>query len=94
MRMSMRRYTRLTNGSSKKVENLAAACSLHFAYYNFCRAHKSLNGATPAIAGGISDHRWTLNELIDLLVKAESVPVRRGSYKKTRAVKRETEISK
>jgi IS1 family transposase len=93
MRMSMRRFTRLTNGFSKKVENLAAAVSLHFAYYNFCRVHASLNKQTPAMAAGITDHVWTLAELIALLEQAEAVPVKRGSYAKTRAVKRAAEIS-
>jgi hypothetical protein len=51
MRVSMRRFTRLTNGFSKKVENLAAAVSLHFFHYNFCRVHKTL-GTTPAVAAG------------------------------------------
>ena len=81
MRMSMRRFTRLTNAFSKKVENLAAAVSLHFAYYNFCRVHKTL-GTTPAVAAGVTDHVWKLDELIGLLEAAESMPVRRGSYKK------------
>jgi IS1 family transposase len=83
MRMSMRRFTRLTNAFSKKVENLTAAVSLHFAFYNFCRVHKSL-GTTPAVAAGITDHVWKLDELIGLLEEAERVHVRRGSYKKTR----------
>lgn len=98
MRMSMRRFTRLTNGFSKKVENLAAAVSLHFMHYNFCRVHKSLSpsrGArrTPAMAAGVTDHVWTLDELIGLLEEAERVPVKRGSYRKTRQIKREAEIS-
>jgi IS1 family transposase len=93
MRMGMRRFTRLTNGFSKKVENLAAAVSLHFAYYNFCRVHASLHKQTPAMAAGITDHVWTLAELIALLEQAEAVPVKRGSYAKTRAVKRAAEIS-
>jgi IS1 family transposase len=92
MRMSMRRYTRLTNAFSKKVENLAAAVSLHFAYYNFCRVHTTL-GTTPAVAAGIADHTWTLAELIGLLESAEATPVRRGSYAKTRNVKRTAENS-
>jgi IS1 family transposase len=83
-RMSVRRYTRLTNAFSKKVENLAAAVGLHFFHYNYCRPHKSLNGDTPAMAAGLADHVWTLDELIALLVAAESVPVKRGSYRKTR----------
>jgi IS1 family transposase len=93
MRMSMRRFTRLTNAFSKKVENLAAAVSLHFAYYNFCRVHTSLNKQTPAMAAGITDHVWSLSELIGLLEQAEAVPTKRGSYAKTRAVKRAAEIS-
>jgi IS1 family transposase len=83
MRMSMRRFTRLTNAFSKKVENLAAAVSLHFMHYNFCRVHKTL-GTTPAAAAGIADHVWTLDELIGLLEEAERVPVKRGRYAKTR----------
>jgi IS1 family transposase len=82
MRMSMRRFTRLTNAFSKKVENLAAAVSLHFAHYNLCRVHASLDGRTPAMAAGITDHVWTLDELIDLLVAAEATPIRRGSYQR------------
>jgi IS1 family transposase len=88
MRMSMRRFTRLTNAFSKKVENLAAAVSLHFAYYNFCRVHKTL-GTTPAVAAGVADHVWTLAELIGLLEAAEQTPIRRGSYTKTRQVRHE-----
>jgi len=87
MRMSMRRFTRLTNAFSKKVENLAAAVSLHFAYYNYCRVHASLNGQTPAMAAGLEDHVWTVDELIGLLAAAESVPYKRGTYAKTRARK-------
>lgn len=83
MRMSMRRFTRLTNAFSKKVENLTAAVSLHFAYYNFCRVHQSL-GQTPAMAAGIADHVWKLDELIALLEAAEATPIKRGPYVKTR----------
>jgi len=67
MRMSMRRFTRLTNGFSKKIENLMAAVSLHFMHYNFCRIHKSLNGKTPAMAAGVTDHVWPIEEVIGLL---------------------------
>ncbi|HWM95041.1 MAG TPA: IS1 family transposase [Thermoanaerobaculia bacterium] len=68
MRMSMRRFTRLTNGFSKKVENHAAAVSLHFFHYNFCRVHMSLGkGVTPAMAAGVSAHRWSVEDLIGLL---------------------------
>lgn len=68
MRMSMRRFTRLTNAFSKKVENLAHAVSLHFMYYNFCRIHQSLR-VTPAMEAGISNHVWSLEELVGLLDK-------------------------
>jgi IS1 family transposase len=66
MRMSMRRFTRLTSGFSKKLENHAAAIAIHFAYYNFCRIHASLR-VTPAMAAGVSDHVWELEELVALL---------------------------
>jgi hypothetical protein len=59
----MRRLTRLTNAFSKKWENLNAALALHFAYYNFCRIHKSLR-VTPAMEAGIADHVWTIAELL------------------------------
>ncbi len=62
MRMGMRRFTRLTNGFSKKVENLEHAVSLHFLHYNFARIHKTLR-VTPAMAAGISDHVWSLEEI-------------------------------
>ena len=63
MRMAIRRFTRLTNAFSKKLDNLKAACALHFAYYNFCRIHKSLR-VTPAMEAGLTDHIWTLRELL------------------------------
>jgi IS1 family transposase len=63
MRMQIRRLTRLTNGFSKKWENLRAAVALHFAYYNFCRIHQTLR-VTPAMEAGLTDHVWTINELI------------------------------
>jgi IS1 family transposase len=64
MRMSMRRFTRLTNAFSKKVENLHAAVALHFAHYNFVRLHRSLN-VTPAMQAGVSKHLWSLGELVE-----------------------------
>jgi IS1 family transposase len=66
MRMSMRRFTRLTNAFSKKVDNLAAAVALHFMYYNFGRIHQTLR-VTPAMEAGVSDHVWTLEEIAGLL---------------------------
>jgi IS1 family transposase len=68
MRMSMRRFTRLTNGFSKKVENHAAMVSLHFMFYNFARPHSSLGkNRTPAMAAGVADHVWTVQEIAALL---------------------------
>ena len=66
MRMSMRRFTRLTNAFSKKVENHAHAIALHFMHYNFARIHKTLR-VTPAMEAGISDHVWELEEIVGLL---------------------------
>lgn len=66
MRMSMRRFTRLTNGFSKKVQNHTHAVSLHFMYYNFGRIHKTLR-VTPAMAAGVSDHVWSLEEIAALI---------------------------
>lgn len=65
MRMSMRRFTRLTNGFSKKIENHAHAVALHFMYYNFGRVHKTLR-VTPAMEAGVSGHIWTLEEIAGL----------------------------
>lgn len=65
MRMSMRRFTRLTNGFSKKVQNHVHAVALHFMYYNFGRIHKSLR-ITPAMAAGVSDRVWSLEEIAAL----------------------------
>jgi IS1 family transposase len=66
MRMAMRRFTRLTNAFSKKVENLQHAVSLHFMHYNFARTHATLR-VTPAMEAGISQHVWTLHEIVGLL---------------------------
>jgi transposase-like protein/IS1 family transposase len=63
IRMAIRRFTRLTNAFSKKLDNHKAACALHFAYYNFCRIHKSLR-VTPAMEAGITNHIWSLRELL------------------------------
>ncbi len=79
MRMSMRRFTRLTNAFSKKIENHHAAIALHFMHYNFCRVHKTLR-VTPAMEAGLAHHVWTVEELVALL-PAEA-PKKRGPYKK------------
>jgi hypothetical protein len=66
MRMSMRRFTRLTNGFSKKVENHAHAIALHFMYYNFVRIHKTLK-VTPAMQAGLTKRLWSIEDLARLL---------------------------
>lgn len=84
MRMHMRRFTRLTNGFSKKVENHANAVALHFAYYNFVRIHKTLR-MTPAMAAGVTDHLWEMSDLVAVIDTAEAEtaqPKKRGPYKK------------
>ena len=68
MRMSMRRFTRLTNAFSKKIENLRHAVALHFMYYNFVRIHTTLR-VTPAMEAGITDHVWTIQELLETVME-------------------------
>ena len=62
--MSMRRFTRLTNGFSKKVDNLKAAVALYFFHYNFVRVHQTLR-CTPAMEAGVTKHLWTIGDLLD-----------------------------
>jgi len=64
--MGMRRFTGLTNGFSKKVENHACAVALHFTHYNFCRVHLTLK-TTPAVAAGVADQVWSIGEIVSLL---------------------------
>jgi len=66
MRMGMRRFTRLTNGFSKKIENHEHSVALHFMHYNFCRIHKSLR-VTPAMEAGIADHVWEISEMVEMI---------------------------
>jgi hypothetical protein len=66
MRMGMRRFTRLTNAFSKKLENHVAANALYFLHYNFARIHRTLR-VTPAMAAGIADHVWSIEEIVGLL---------------------------
>ncbi len=67
MRMGMRRFTRLTNGFSKKLANHEAQVALHFMHYNFARPHSTLKGRTPAQAAGVSRYRWSVEEIVGLL---------------------------
>jgi IS1 family transposase len=71
MRMHMRRFTRLTNAFSKKLEMHFAAVALHFMYYNFCKIHQTLR-VTPAMQAGLADHPWEISELIDLLKESRT----------------------
>lgn len=73
MRMQMRRFTRLTNAFSKKVENHACAVALHFMYYNFVRIHQSLK-ITPAMAAGVTDKLWEMSDIVDVLEAWEGHP--------------------
>lgn len=81
MRMSMRRFTRLTNGFSKKLENHIHALALYFVHYNFCRIHKSLK-TSPAMAAGIADTLWSLDDVIAKIDEMAPEPAKRGPYKK------------
>jgi IS1 family transposase len=83
MRMSMRRFTRLTNAFSKKVENHAHAVALHFMWYNFGRIHKSLR-VTPAMEAGVSDHVWSMAEVVAMIDETMPAPAKRGPYKSRR----------
>lgn len=81
MRMHMRRFTRLTNAFSKKVENHAHAVALHMMYYNFVRIHKTLR-VTPAMAAGVTERLWDIADIAKLVEDAEAKPGKRGRYKK------------
>jgi IS1 family transposase len=85
MHMSMRRFTRLTNAFSKKFENHCHALALYFAFYNFCRVHKTL-GATPAMAAGLIDRVMKMSDIVALIDAAKPVPAIRGPYKKREPV--------
>ncbi len=81
MRMHMRRFTRLTNAFSKKIENHAYAVALHMMYYNFVRIHSTLR-MTPAMAAGVSDRLWEIGDIVKLVEDAEAKLGPRGPYKK------------
>lgn len=81
MRMHMRRFTRLTNAFSKKVENHANAVALHFMYYNFVRIHQTLK-VTPAMQAGLTDRLWDISDLVAIVDANEPAPKKRGPYKK------------
>ena len=85
MRMSMRRFTRLTNAFSKKLENHAAMVALYMYAYNFIKPHRSLKNATPAMAAGLAEWRKKIEDIVALLdVDYEATrPKTRGPYKKS-----------
>ncbi len=80
LRMHMRRFTRLTNGFSKKLDNHAYAVALHFMYCNYVRIHQTLR-VTPAMETGLSDHVWTIEELLQVMDAMMPKPGKRGPYK-------------
>ena len=84
IRMQNRRFTRLTNAFSKKLDNHIHALALYFAFYNFCRIHKSLK-VSPAMAAGITDRLWSLEDIVSKMDKIAPAPKPRGPYK-TRTV--------
>ena len=79
MRMHIRRFNRLTNAFSKKLENHMHAISLYFMFYNFCKIHKSLRVA-PAMEAGLTDHVWDIMDIVELI--PEEAPKKRGTYKR------------
>src|SRR3954467_10521147 len=81
MRMSMRRFTRLTNAFSKRVENHALSVALHYMHYNFCRIHKTLR-VTLAMAAGVSDRLWSIEDIAAIVEEAAPKLAKRGPYKK------------
>ena len=81
MRMSMRRFTRLTNALSKRVENPCHALALYFVWYNFVRIHKTLS-VTPAMAAGVTDRLWEMSDIVALIDAQELVAKKREPYKK------------
>lgn len=84
MRMSMRRFTRLTNAFSKKLENHIHALALYFVFYNFTRIHKTLR-MSPAMAAGITDRLWSLDDIVAKIDAMAPAPKKRGPYKKREA---------
>ena len=84
MRMSMRRFTRLTNAFSKKLENHCAMIALYTLWYNFIRQHKTLR-VSPAMAAGIADRLWSFEDLVELIDARAPKPGPRGPYKKRAA---------
>ena len=81
MRMSMRRFTRLTNAFSKKFDNHCHALALYFVWYNWVRIHATLR-VTPAMAAGLTDRLWSMEDIASMIDAALVVPAKHGPYKK------------
>ena len=77
----MRRFTRLTNAFSRRLEFLGYSVALHFMYYNFCRIHMTLR-ITPAMAAGVTDRLWEVGDIVELVERATPMPDRPKSYRK------------
>ena len=80
MRMSLKRYTRLSNALSKRIDNHCHVLALYFVWYNFVRIYKTLR-VTPAMAAGVTDRLWEMKDIVDLIDANASAPKKRGSYK-------------
>jgi hypothetical protein len=85
MRMHNRRFTRLTNAFSKKVENHAHSVALFMTYYNFVRTHSKVR-MSPAMAAGVTNRLWEIGDIVALVEAAEPKPAKRGPYKKRETV--------
>jgi hypothetical protein len=85
MRMHMRRFTRLTNAFSKKLENHAHMVALYGVWYNFVKQHKSLKGVSPAMAAGVSKTLWSMTDLAEMVDATMPKPGPRGPYKRAQA---------
>jgi len=79
MRMHMRLFTRLTNAFSKKLANHEHAIAIYFMHYNFAKIHQTLR-VTPAMEAGVTDHVWTMVEIVEIVEASESKPAKRGPY--------------
>ena len=91
MRMSMRRFTRLTNAFSKEIENHAHSVALHFMHYNFCRIHQTL-GVTPAMEAGVTERLWEVSDIVKLVEEAAPKPKKPGPARpKARSMARESQ---
>jgi hypothetical protein len=84
MRMSIRRFTRLTNAFSKKIENHAHSVALHYMHYNFMRIHRTLR-ITPAMAAEVTDRLWSIEDIAAMIEASAPAPKKRGTYKPRRA---------